>query len=246
MTVEVTFNDNVFKLTVTSGQPRSNLSIRLDMSAKRHSYNSLEGAQAKVVNSVLYHSVRAADIEADLYNLGGQLEDRIGITGAVRPSWQSQLVSAGRAIMAQGGGINVHQAIADAEANDPTILFGDYQVHGGRTYRVDNVAIRRLDPPNHCYPIAGPSLWSNVSQTDFAAIAALRRLEVAMVGMRGTLADKWRSMQHMDANGRQGNELWAAMTGARTQVRMVGDEVKNRLTIVSGRGDLVKALAALP
>jgi hypothetical protein len=248
MSVEVTkrADSSVLRLTVGSTQANTDLHVALDLSLKRHAYKFLEGAQAKIQNSILYGSLDQLEIEKDLHHVGGQLEARMGATGAVAPSWQSQLVAAGRALMTQGGGINVRRAVEEAAATDPTSLFGDYQVLGGRTYRVDNVAIDRLRAPNHCYPIAGPSLWSNVSQTSFAAAAALRRLDLAFEGVRGSLADKWRSMKHLSAEQQRDNELWTAMTGARTQVRMMAAPDHNLLSLVSGRGDLIKALFALP
>lgn len=212
--------------------------VRVDFSLQRHYYPFLDGAQAKPQNSILYATVSNIQVQADLRSLGDLIEQRM-----LSPNISNLAAGAARARLMGAG---VKEAAAKAMQAQ---LHDDYRVQSGRTWRVDNVAMNRLGAPNHCYPIAGLNLWTNVSQTEFAAAAALRWLEreLEMKGVRDTLSKKWNSMLHMSNAEQNINSLFRAISGARTHTRQgnLSGNAIDMLGQVSGRADLLKELAKI-
>lgn len=219
------------------------ITVQCDFSLQRHYYPSLDGAQAKLQNSILYAAVSMGQLEIDLHHLGQFLEHRVTIAGTTSPSIGAQFAAAGRAWML---GANVQEAAA---AGDRFQLHDDYVLQSGRTWRVDNVSLNRQHAPNHCYPIAGPQLWANVSQAEFAAAAALRWLEREMEtrGVREPLSKKWNSMRHMSPAEQNASSLFRAISGARTHMRQgnIAPHARDMLGRVSGRADLLSELAKI-
>lgn len=192
--------------------------VRLDFSKQRHYYPNLDGAKAKPQNSILYRALSIGNLVTELTELGGRVAARMEA-----PKGRSR-----------------RQAVASSKLHD------DYRLLRGRTWRVDNVAMDPDRPPNHCYPIAGPQVWDRVSQSEFAAAAALRRLEVELEArhVRDSVSNKWRSMQHMSPGQQNGNSLFRALSGARTHMRNQNLPTRKNLATVSGCGRLLHDLVA--
>jgi hypothetical protein len=63
----------------------------------------------------------------------------------------------------------------------PQVLFGvEFKTRSNRVYMVDNAALNPNGLPNHFFPTKGPSLWSNMTQNEYVAASAIRRVEEAI------------------------------------------------------------------
>lgn len=246
MPVNAIKNTNTMRLTVTAAPA---LIVNLDMSLARHAYSWLEDAQAKPMNSILHAIITANDILQDLRSLGSQLEQKMLAPTTPKISLAAQLALT-RQVMNAGNGVNAATQRINAVGTQQggytlPMLHGDYTVASGRTYRVDNVAMNPTQAPNHCYPIAGPNLWANVSQATFAAAAAVCRLQNAMVTVRDDLPKKWKSLSSMPPSERVNNALFNAISGARTHFNGLPGGDKSILGVVSGQSNLLRSLASL-
>lgn len=237
--------NDVVVLTLAVSAPLVPMVLRLDCSLQRHSYLYLDGASAKVVNSILHFDILAVAVAADLESVGKQL--KVKLEALLRlPS--NQRDAFGNQVLQDAGGLAQNANGNLLEAAIGGTLFGDYTADSKRVYRVDNVAINRTRPPNHCYPISGPDLWANVSQTAFAAAATLRRLQLEMRRYPGNekpgwLAEKWKSLQYVGPAA--GNTTYAAISGARTQIKAASEIEQAKLIEVSNVGWLVKQVIGL-
>ncbi len=240
---------NVAQLSLNA-TPTANaplVALTLDCSLSRHAYQHIDGANAKPLNSILFFSMGAVDVLTDLASIGTELVTRLD--GLLRQApLQRDIIAAGMIRALGGPGA---AAFGGAAPNRLDVilggtLFGDYTATSGRTYRVDNTGMNPTRRPNHCYPIAGPELWAAVSQTAFAAAAALRRLELDMRRYPkhekpGFIAEKWKSLQYAGA----GNATFGAISGARTQIRAASALEQTKLGEVSNVPWLIEQVVAL-
>ena len=63
----------------------------------------------------------------------------------------------------------------------PHALFGvQFRCLSGRTYLVDNSALNPNGFPNHFFPTSGTSVWGRMTQKEYIAARAIRRVEEAI------------------------------------------------------------------
>jgi hypothetical protein len=189
----------------------------LDFSLQRHHYRFSEGAASAPVNSILHHDVDPQVIVAEAVEVGNLLEASYG---ALNPA---------------------------TVAANPTVLYADFAVASGRTYRVDNSAT--VGWPNHFFVISGASVWSGLTRDDWLAAQVIRRLQVAVEAdpksQGGKLLDRYGSLRRdptLTNADKTRFEVYSAMEAARTQLRNYRrfDDLKK----VTGQEGLIKTVSA--
>jgi hypothetical protein len=128
-----------------------------------------------------------------------------------------------------------------------TALFGKtFTTESRRVYLVDNKDLKPSGWPDHFFVAGGPAVWAEMSQDEFVAACALRRLEEA-IAVRTARGDK-RNYRDPDAvfalsreRGGAGNKVVAAYRAAKPLFNKV-PHAYAELAAVSGRVDLVDAV----
>lgn len=154
-------------------------SVTLDMSLQRHAYAYLAASEPKPMNSMLHGAVSQLQIEADLLQLGQLVEQKLQRLGQPAKFFVPGLIEQLAGVRAgMDAGLGIRDSFLRMENGIDS--FCDFRVASGRTYRVDNSANSFTLPPNHCYPIAGPKVWAQINQLEFAGIVMFRRIERMM------------------------------------------------------------------
>jgi hypothetical protein len=189
----------------------------LDFSLQRHHYGYIEGAASAPVNSILHHDVDPMVMVGEAVEVGHQLETAYATHGAV------------------------------AVAANTALLYGDYVVKSGRTYRVDNSAT--VGWPNHFFVISGNDVWGGLVRDDWLAAQVIRRLQVAVAGdpksQMGKLLDRYGKLRgdptltNADKNR---FAVYSAMEAARVQLRNY--RRFEDLKTVTGQEALLKIVSA--
>jgi hypothetical protein len=124
----------------------------------------------------------------------------------------------------------------------PQVLFGvQFRSPSGRLYLVDNTALKPNGFPNHFFPTSGPSVWDEMTQNEYVAASAIRRVEQAINARAASERNKLLDGQQLHAMQQQAgiaNPVIAAYTAARVALNAVPNADAN-LNLVSGRQDLV-------
>lgn len=126
----------------------------------------------------------------------------------------------------------------------PQVLFGvQFRGNNSRRYLVDNTALNPKQFPNHFFPTSGPLVWGKMSQREFAAASAIRRVEEAInskpSGSRGQFLKGQRLHAIIRQPGGQFNPVIRAFRGASTAFIGVSRTSLRKIGLVSGRTDLV-------
>lgn len=128
-------------------------------------------------------------------------------------------------------------------------LFGkDLKVASGRVYLIDNSALNPNGAPNHFFIKSGDSVWSAMSQNEFAAASAIRRVDQA-IAARQARGDKLnykdaKALNKLRASAGIANPVIQAYVAANTAMLPVPNADQN-LIAVSGQPDIVARARAL-
>lgn len=127
--------------------------------------------------------------------------------------------------------------------NAPKTLFGlTFQSKDGRTYLVDNSGLNPNQDPNHFFPIGGTSLWGQMSQNDYVAASAIRRVEEAIDAKAVPSRSDFLNYQKLDAIRTAvgiTHPIVAAYIAARTALLAIPTAQDAKLGLLSGRSDIV-------
>lgn len=124
----------------------------------------------------------------------------------------------------------------------PQVLFGvQFKCKSGRVYLVDNTALNPKGFPNHFFPTSGTALWAQMSQNNFVAACAIRRVEEAINSRSESTRTDYLNGKRLHEIQREAgiaNPVIAAYAAAHTALQAVpGDDPK--LIGLSGRADIV-------
>ena len=129
-------------------------------------------------------------------------------------------------------------------------LFGkDIKVKSGRVYLIDNSALNPNGSPNHFFIKSGDAVWSAMSQDEFVAASAIRRVHQA-INVRKARGDKtnYRDAKTLNAlrnsPGGAGNPVITGYVAAHVALAQVPD-ADAMLAKVSGEAEIVARARAL-
>ena len=136
------------------------------------------------------------------------------------------------------------------KVKDVTKLYGkEFQCKSGRAYLVDNSALNPTAGLNHFFVIKGPSVWDKMSQAEYIAACAIRRVEDAInaqsAASRSNFLDSRKVREKAAEVGGNHNPVVAAYFALRTALLPVPATKDSKLGEVSGRQDIVKTVRDL-
>jgi hypothetical protein len=217
--------------------------LRLDFSLQRHHYLHTAAGRSEAMNSLFFATVTPKEIEGEMTEIGLLLQNRAqGVQAQA-----AILANAAFAAAAAAGGNPAGPRGIDNQMpglwQPPPALWDDYKVQSGRMYRVDATNQQaRTTQVNHLFVILGPSVWGGVSQQNWLAAQAIRRVELAGAPV-AQLISKFRSMRNDPRVNVMNNHLFARLDAARTTLGPGCD--LEALKRVSNNASLVIELAKL-